>query len=137
MPLYVFTCGICGKTYEIMQKVDEAHEYICTICGSKCKRIFTPLQMKLNKGFFSVTLGKEVKSQTDFENKLEELRYMNDLNEYLGNNKKPKDEWIENRSLREQKVRERVKRIDELIDEENRKYGWYKSIETYKYEQES
>jgi hypothetical protein len=57
--------------------------------------------MKLNEGFFSVELGRQVDSMTDFEKKLDETRHVTGMAKYLtrdfGYNRPAKDEWVERR----------------------------------------
>jgi hypothetical protein len=59
--------------------------------------------MKLNEWFFSAELGREVRSQTDYNEGLDEVRHVTGTAKYLerdfGYNKPPKDEWIERREI--------------------------------------
>lgn len=134
MPQYIFKCPDCGKIFEEYQKIDDEHFAVCAQCNTQAKRVFTPPQTKLNSGFDSMTLGSAVKSQTDYAEKHEKWMYMNDLDTDLGNNRTPKDQWIEEKTIIEREKQKKVKETDNMIAEDNDKYHWYDSVETFKFE---
>ena len=136
MAIYQYRCPSCNKLYTIIQGMNDVHSYQCPKCGTMCVRVFSPPIIKKNEDFFSVTLGKRVKGQRDFEEGLSEVRYMNDLQEEVGDNRTPKDEWIEKKMMREKRAAEETERESELLEEANEKNGWYESIETFKFEPE-
>ena len=133
MPQYIFKCPDCGKIIEEYQKIDDTHAAVCSNCNTDAKRVFTPPQTKLNAGFQSMTLGKNVKSQTDYKNEHERWMYMNNLDGDLGNNRKPKDQWIEEKHHVEEQQLEHVRQVDDWTAEDSEKHGWYDSIETFKF----
>jgi len=136
MAIYQYRCQTCNKIYTVMQGMNDIHSYRCPECGNICARIFTVPTVKKNEDFFSVTLGRPVKGQRDFEEGLSEMRYMHDIQKEVGDNATPKDEWIEKRVERERKVAEETERYNEYIEAANEKAGWYDEIETFKFEPE-
>lgn len=136
MAMYQYECPSCGKLYTVMQGMNDIHSYMCPECNVICTRIFTVPDIKKNEDFFSVTLGKPVKGQQEFEEGLSEVRYMNDLQDLVGDNRTPKNEWEEKRAEREKKVAEETERYNEYIESANEKQGWYDEIETFKFEPE-
>jgi len=126
MPIYQYKCSKCNKIFEIIQSTKEQHDYVCPDCDDLCARMFTTPQIKKNEGFHSQMLGIDVKSQTDFREKEEKMRYLNDMNQYLGNNYTPKDEWIEEKiKKQEQKEKEQAE-----LEPEYAKY--YDKVETFR-----
>ena len=101
-----------------------------------CTRIFTVPVIKKNEDFFSITLGKRVSGQQEFEEGLSEVRYMGDIQDIVGDNRTPKDEWVEKKVEREQRVAKETELYDEYIQEQNERNGWYDEIETFKFEPE-
>lgn len=111
--LYEYQCPTCKKTYEVWQGINDNHAYICKDCWVDCKRVFSVPQPKYNRGFYSVTLGREVKSHTDFEEGLRECRFTNWREKYVGDNSNPKDEWVEKREKAAEAERKEAQRMIE------------------------
>ena len=99
--IYSYHCFSCGKTHDVWQGMKDRHEYVCHECGQRCARVYQKPQVRKNGGFYSVTLGEWVDSHDDFETKLRRVRYVTGEYERLGDNGKPKDEWIEQRVKKE------------------------------------
>jgi predicted nucleic acid-binding Zn ribbon protein len=72
--IYQFQCPCCFEHYEDIQGANDTHAYICPVCDVNCRRVYSMPQVKKNSGFYSVTLGKEVTSHSDFENQLQKTR---------------------------------------------------------------
>lgn len=84
-------------------------------------------QVKTNRGFFSVVLGEEVGSQTDYNNRLEKWWYKTGQNKDLGNNKTPKDQWLEEKYKENKESWQKSAAVDETLMSE----GYYEKVETY------
>lgn len=126
MPLYAWDCPTCGHKHAEQQGMEEDHTMYCGYCGEIMSRDWGDVQFKTNRGFFSVTLGQDVKSQTDFEDKLTEWRYMQDLRELDGDNAPVKDEWVEKKMRSLRQSREESKAVDTMHQEQ----GFYDNVET-------
>ena len=122
--IYEYRCTNCQEEYEVVQGVNDKHEYRCPTCDQKCVREFTVPQMRLNQEFFSYTLpsgstshpGKWVSGQTQFEEELARTRYVSGNSERMGDTY-AKDEWIE---AREKKKAEDAKEIRSISAETDR-----------------
>lgn len=136
MAVYPYKCPSCNKLYLVNQGMNDVHAYKCPDCGAMCTRIFTVPTIKKNEDFFSVTLGRRVKGQKDFEEGLSEVRFMHGISEEVGDNRTPKDEWLEKLAEREKKVAEETEKYNEFIETANEKAGWYTEIETFEFEPE-
>lgn len=129
MPIYLFKCGLCQEIIEDLQNMDDEHVALCPKCGQHATRVFTTPEAKLNTGFYSDTLGCEVSSQTDFEEKLQRHRFENGLCKYLGDNKTPKGEWVDTVEKADQdKLRGRH---DADCQREDAQGDFYDTIESY------
>jgi putative FmdB family regulatory protein len=115
--LYSYRCENCALDYDVAQKIDEPHELICPECEGQCRRVFTMPAVKKNEGFFSHSLGRWVDSHTDFEEGLNKVRYENDMAKWVGDNRNPKDEWVENKNAALEARKARVKQDLELEEE--------------------
>ena len=75
--------------------------------------------VKKNEGFYSHSLGRWVDSHTDFENGLNQVRYETDQSKWLGDNAKPKDEWVEHKEraldARKQRISDDLASEDEYV----------------------
>ena len=133
MPIYLFECPNCGKKYTREMKIDEPHVFEC-LCGEVCNRDYTSesVQVKKNEGFFSVSLGKEVRSQTEFERGLEEMRFKKDIAGELGDTARPDTQWEDEVGVE----REAMEKESKDVDDYARAEGYYDSIETFKFEPE-
>lgn len=114
--IYIYQCPNCDKKYEIYQNINDKHVYTCENCGIECNRVFIVPHIKKNEGFYSLQLGKWVNSQSEFNEELDRLRYLHDLQDELGDNRTPKDEWVEQRNEKEKKNLEKVKRDMEEME---------------------
>ncbi len=59
MPIYVYECAKCRKTYDIAKPVTQAHPAKCPVCGSaKFRRLFTaPMVMTERRATRRVSRG--------------------------------------------------------------------------------
>jgi len=114
--IYIYLCPACGEQYEVYQRMNDKHVHFCERCGIQCKRVFIVPHLKKNEGFFSLQLGKYVRSQTEFNEELDRLRYLHDLQDNLGDNRTPKDEWVEQKAKKDQANLERIKRDMEEME---------------------
>jgi len=114
--IYKYICSKCGQQYEIFQSMHDKHEYICPQCEEFCSRVFDVPSVKPNKGFFSLQLGRYVNSHTEFEEGLDRVRFLHDLQDNLGDNRTPKDEWIEEKIKKDKKNESLLKRQLEEMD---------------------
>ena len=46
MPLYEYKCLKCGRTFEILQKVDDEPVKTCINCGGPVKKLISPSAIK-------------------------------------------------------------------------------------------
>lgn len=60
MPLYVYTCPICGE-FEVLQKLNEEPKSICDVCGGPVKKIMSAPGMFVfnGKGFYNTDYKKK------------------------------------------------------------------------------
>lgn len=112
--IYQYICDDCKEIYNIIQKADDEHEHVCPKCKIKCRRIFTVPSVKKNEGFYSDMLGKWVSSQTEFDEEYAKTNYITDMNTFVGEHGKPKDEWVEQK---ETELQERKKTAAEELAE--------------------
>lgn len=66
MPIYEYKCHKCGHIYEKFRKIGEHSSARCEICGSKTRRIFSPVGIVFKgKGFYTTDYKekKEVKEE--------------------------------------------------------------------------
>ena len=107
--IYSYRCHKCNTLHDVFQSMRDIHVYTCHICGEKCVRVYQKPHVRKNQGFWSWTLGEWVDSHDDFENKLQRVRYVTGEGDRLGDTKKPKDEWVEQRLKKETKQKEMIK----------------------------
>jgi len=121
---YLFECSKCQEVFELVQGVNDPHEYNCDKCGIPAKRVFTTPQVKRNPRFFSDMVGREVSGTTDLDNEIERLNYVNGLSKFTGHNKVT-DEWEDERR-RKNKSDEAAKH--NTVEDYD---GYYDSVKTY------
>ena len=119
--IYQYWCKNCAVFYDILQGADDEHKYVCPECLQECGRVWTAFEYKKNEPFFSYTLpsgaddhpGRWVSGHTEFEQELQKTRYLTDCCKGVGDNSKPKDEWVE---LREKNLDQERKESQQRID---------------------
>jgi len=121
--IYQYRCANCAVVYDIVQRADDKHEFVCPVCQTGCSRIWNIFSHKKNEGFFSDTLGRWVDSHNDFERGLRKARYMTQMDWYekLGDNSKPEDEWVEKKAKNLEKERQESQQQIDLMREYNAK----------------
>jgi hypothetical protein len=108
--------------------MNDDHVADCPQCGTLIKeQLFSPPQVKYNKGGFSIMTGKPYKSITDLDEQMHRIYHDNDISEHLHDTVKPKDQWIEEKYYKDEAQLESQKDVDEW----HNKTGHYDSIETF------
>jgi putative FmdB family regulatory protein len=60
MPIYEYRCEKCGKTFELLQKIEEAPATQCVECGGKLQKLISQTSFQLKgSGWYA----------TDYKNK--------------------------------------------------------------------
>ena len=108
--IYKYHCNECALDYDILQGAHDTHEYQCPQCQNMCRRVFTMPSIKKNEGFYSHQLGQWVNSQTEFEEEIAKTNYLTNMNKFVGEHKKPRDEWVEQK---ETALADSIKTADE------------------------
>ncbi len=130
MPLFLYDCEKCHEVTEELQGMQGEHKEIeCPKCHSVAKRVFTKPIMKLNRGFTSYELGKEVMSHEEHNEGKRKERYMTGIGKYLGDNQSPRQEWVDEKQKQEAEKEKQYKREEEYVSKEYE--GFYDTVETY------
>ncbi len=130
--VYLYDCPNCHEVYEPVQSSEGEHqEYPCK-CGQMAKRVYTTAtvpSMKLNSGFYSTELGRDVKDHKEFEALKEEQRFKHGLNVHLGNNATPKQKWVDEAAAQDAVITQEARRHDEKTSEDYREH--YDKVTTF------
>lgn len=74
MPIYEYECEKCLKRFELKKRFDEDSSAICTACGSKARRLFSPARIVFKGSGFSVTDTQNYRQQTQQSNNEEAMQ---------------------------------------------------------------
>ncbi len=66
MPIYEYECLNCGKTFEVMQKINEKPQNKCIYCGGKVEKLISlsAFQFK-GKGWYVTDYTNSIKKTED------------------------------------------------------------------------
>ncbi len=65
MPTYQYTCTDCGEPVEALQKFTDEPLTVCTACGGKLRKVFSPVGIVFKgSGFYRTDSRKSAKSET-------------------------------------------------------------------------
>ncbi|HEV8424224.1 MAG TPA: FmdB family zinc ribbon protein [Actinomycetes bacterium] len=66
MPTYEYACTECGDRIEVVQSFADTQPTICTVCGGRLRKVFSPVGIVFKgSGFYrNDSRGKPVKAET-------------------------------------------------------------------------
>ncbi|MFL6194215.1 MAG: FmdB family zinc ribbon protein [Thermoanaerobaculia bacterium] len=72
MPLYEYKCQSCGKTSEVLQRLDEAPITACPLCGGEVKKLISsPAVQFKGSGWYVTDYGGKKGAGSSSESKSE------------------------------------------------------------------
>lgn len=72
MPLYEYKCQSCGKTSEVLQRLDEAPLTACPLCGGEVKKLISsPAVQFKGSGWYVTDYGGKKGAGSNSESKAE------------------------------------------------------------------
>jgi putative FmdB family regulatory protein len=65
VPTYQYTCTECGEPVEALQKFTDEPLTVCTACGGRLRKVFSPVGIVFKgSGFYRTDSRKSAKSET-------------------------------------------------------------------------
>jgi len=74
MPIYEYRCKICGKEFEVMQKITDEPLNICTYCNGELEKLISPTTFILKGSGWYATDYKNAKRAEEDKSSSEEKK---------------------------------------------------------------